>query len=164
MGDYQNAFVPGRLLVDNCQIAHEIIQFVKKRKKGRVYAGVMKIDLNKAYDRIRWDFVEKVLRAYRFPEIWVNWIMQCVTRVSYSILVNGEPSSPFKPKCGLRQGDPLSPYIFILCMEALSHKMIHLQAIRAIQGIKIGRHAPRINHLFFCRRCSIFLQRHTGVL
>lgn len=106
--------------MDNCQIAHGILQFVKKREKGKAFAGVIKLELNKSYNRIRWDFVEKVLRAFKFPEIWVNWIMQCVTTVSYSILVNGEPSPPFKPMCGLRQVTALSLHFHIVHGSSLS--------------------------------------------
>lgn len=128
-------------------LAHEMMNFVKKRKKGKEFTGILKIDLNKAYDRITWDFLEKVLRAYNFPETWIRWIMQCISSVSYSILVNGEPSESFKPKCGLRQGDPLSPYLFILCMEVLSKKMISLQDSGDVTELK-----PVLR-----RRCTLFL-------
>ena len=75
MGDlvdkYQNAFVPGRQMSDNCFISHEIINWVKKRKSGNNFAGILKVDLSKAYDRIRWDFVEAMLRKMKFPENWI---------------------------------------------------------------------------------------------
>lgn len=80
----------------------------------------MKVDLIKAYDRIRWDFVVAALQKMEFPTKWIKWITQCITTVTYSILVNGEPTTYFNPKAGLRQGDTLSSYIFILCMEVLS--------------------------------------------
>lgn len=75
--------------------------------------------------------------------------MQCITTVSYSILVNNEPSEPFKPKCGLRQGDPVSPYIFILVMEVLSKMMLKLERDGQVKGIKVSRASPSISHLFF---------------
>lgn len=102
VGPYQNAFIPCRQMTDNCLIAHEIINQVKRRKKGNSSAGILKIDLSKAYDRIRWDFVEVILTKMNFLAMWVNWIMQSITIVSYSILVNGEPSRFFKPAAGLR--------------------------------------------------------------
>lgn len=73
----------------------------------------------KAYDRVGWSFLEKVLAAFGFPQQWVKLIMQCVTTVKISILVNDEPSPAFIPMCGLRQGDPISPYLFLLCLEVL---------------------------------------------
>lgn len=158
VGDFQNAFVPGRQLTDNCQIAHEILQWVKKRKKGNLYAGIMKVDLSKAYDSCRWDFVEAVLQRMEFPTKWIKWIMQCITIVSYSILVNGEPTTYFNPKAGLRQGDPLSPYIFILCMEVLSTNLIKTQEEKSIHGIKIARTAPSLSHLFFADDALFFFK------
>lgn len=75
VGNFQKAFIPGRQLVDNCLIAHEVLHWIKKREKGTFYAGIMKVDLSKAYDRIRWEFVEAVLRKMNFPERWIKWII-----------------------------------------------------------------------------------------
>lgn len=149
VGPYQNAFVPKRLMGDNCLLAHEVMTYIKRQKKGFNMYAILKIDMNKAYDRVRWDFVEWLLNTMDFPTQWRHWIMQCVTTVSYSILVNGEPSQAFKPKCGLKQGDPISPYIFILVMELLSKMMIKLEKEGHVQGVKITRGSPSISHLFF---------------
>lgn len=97
VGTYQNVFIPERHMSDNCLISHEIINWVKKRKKGNSFASILKIDLSKAYDRIHWDFVEAILLKMNFPAMWINWIMQCIKIVSYSILVNGEPTHCFSP-------------------------------------------------------------------
>lgn len=69
---------------------------------------ILHLDLNKAYDRVSWNFVEEVLKAIGMPELWIHLIMECVTIVTYSAIINGEPVSLIKPKAGLRQGDPLS--------------------------------------------------------
>lgn len=84
-----------------------------------------------------------------FQEVWIDRILQCLSTVSYSVLVNGEPSQPFTPKVGLRQGDPLSSYLFILCMEVLSKRVSLLQFKRKITGLKVARRASPISHLFF---------------
>lgn len=147
--DYQNAFIPGRLMVDNCFIASELMAYVRRKTKGKQCAGILKVDLSKAYDRVRWDFLEDVLKAMAFPAVWIQRIMQCVSTVSYSVLVNGEATEPFSPTVGLRQGDPLSPYLFILCMEVLSRRLSWLQLRRQLPPLRVARLAPPISHLFF---------------
>lgn len=130
----------------------------KKEKKGTLFAGLLKIDLSKAYDRIIWDFIEAILRKMQFPKNWIQWINQCMSTVSYSILVNGEPRKFFKPSASLRQGDPLSSYLFILCMETLSMKLIAAQISKDIQGIKIASSAPSLTHLFFADDAIFFFK------
>lgn len=104
----QNAFVPGRLMIDNCFIAHEVINSVKKRKKGGRFEGILKIDLSKAYDRVSWEFILHILSAMGFPDSWLGWIRECISSVSYSVLVNGEPSNTILPSAGSRQGRTFS--------------------------------------------------------
>ena len=110
----QSAFIPGRWIAENQLIVHELLHSFKRRKvKGGFVA--MKVDLQKAYDRINWNFLRTVLRRFGFQEVFVNWIMQCVTAVSFLVLINGGKSKSFRPTRRIRQGDPLSPYLFILC-------------------------------------------------
>ena len=84
--------------------------------------GVMalKLDISKAYDRIEWSFLEQMIRNMGFAEECIQWIMMCVSTVSYSFKLNGEPVGLIYPKRAIRQGDPLSPFLFVLCAEGLS--------------------------------------------
>lgn len=84
--------------------------------------------------------------------------MQCIATVSYSVLVNESPSKILKPACGLRQGDPLSPYLFVLCMEALSRNLQVAEIQNQFSGIKIGRNSKAISHLFFADDCNVYFK------
>ncbi|MCH95088.1 hypothetical protein A2U01_0016061, partial [Trifolium medium] len=119
------------------------------------YVGI-KLDMAKAYDRIEWDFLANTLSTMGFPQKLTQTIMRCVSTVSFSILVNGKPSHQFTPKRGIRQGDPLSPYLFILCVDVLSRMISHMQDKNLINGIAIANNAPKISHLFFADDSLIF--------
>ena len=99
---YQNAFIKGRNITDNILIAHEIIDVFRKKKGRKASFGTLKIDMSKAYDRVDWMFLKAVLTVMKFKDRWIQWIMECVTSVSYTLLVNGNSTSSFKPSQGLR--------------------------------------------------------------
>ena len=111
----QTAFVSGRRGVDNVLIAQELI-YTMDRMKGKEGYMAVKVDLEKAYHRLEWSFIHNVLLAFRFPSILVKIIMSCVSTSSISVLVNGNALDAFYPSRGIRQGDSLSPYLFILCI------------------------------------------------
>lgn len=110
VGEFQNAFIPGRATSDNILIAHELLENIRNTKFGKKGKVAIKADMSKAYDRIRWDFLKEVLTKMRFPSVLIN----CVTSVSYSVLINGQPQKSFRPDCGFRHGDPLSVFVHFM--------------------------------------------------
>ena len=154
---WQTAFVPGRKIQENTFLAQEIIHEMKK-KKGRTGWMGLKIDIETAYDKIEWSFLKMVMTNFGFPQIWIQWMMQCVTTTSFSVLINGSPFRHFKPQRGLRQGDPLSHFLFVLAYEVLS-KLIEREAVsNKINGFKLARDLAHITHLQFADDLFIFVQ------
>ena len=100
--------------------------------------------------------MEAIIRRLGFTEKWVNLIMMCVRTVNYAILVNGNPVRHVYPIQGLRQGDPISPYLFLFCAEALSSLPVKVGRMGFIEGVPTSRRGPRINHLFFANDSLLF--------
>ncbi|XP_072058188.1 uncharacterized protein [Arachis hypogaea] len=152
----QSAFVGGRLIQDNVVIAQEVYHSLNKKGREGSQNIAIKLDMNKAYDRLEWDFLEMVLRKFGFAEKWIDLVMKCVRSASYRIKVNGELSKKIKPQRGLRQGDPLSPYLFILAAEVFTTLMQEARTKGKITGLKIAPTAPTLTHLLFADDCIIF--------
>ncbi|XP_074265807.1 uncharacterized protein LOC141588255 [Silene latifolia] len=157
VGDFQNAFIPGRQISDNIILANEALHKINLHKKGKSGRYAFKADMSKAYDRVRWDFLRAVLYKFGVPKILILLIMNCVTTVSYQVLFNGAPLRLFQPHCGLRQGDPLSPYLFVLCMEVLSCNVLKAQQRGLLKGITLCRGVEALSHLFFADDAIFFL-------
>lgn len=120
---FQSAFILNRKIQDNIIISHEILHSFKKKRAKNGYMAI-KLDLSKTFDRLEWPFIIVVFKKLGFSDDWCQLILQCINTISYSVLINGLPGEVFFPSRGIRQGDCLPPYIFILCMEVLSQLLL----------------------------------------
>lgn len=146
--------------MDNIIIAQELLHKFRnsKGKKGFI---AWKIDLSKAYDRLQWHFIKDVLREAGLRGRVLELLMQCMTPVKYQAIINGEVTESFQPACGIRQGDPLSPYIFVLCMKKLSHIINGEVLSKKWKPVKVVRGGLEISHIFFADDLILFAEAHT---
>ena len=122
----------------------------------------IKLDMSKTYDRVEWGYLEVVMRIMGFQERWIELILMCVTTVSYSVLINGKPKGRIRPSRGLR-GDPISPYLFLLCSEGLSAMLKREEKEGIIKGVSVCRGAPQLSHLLFANDSIIFYRASINV-
>ena len=158
ISETQSAFIPGRMITDNAIIAFECFHKIQHSKNVRDNYCAYKLDLAKAYDRVDMDFLEGVLRKFGFCKKWTDWVMQCVQTVRYSVRCNGGLLEPFLPSRGLRQGDPLSPYLFLFVADGLVHLLKKEIAENNLTPIKIARNSPGISNLLFADDSLIFFK------
>ncbi|CAM8982799.1 unnamed protein product [Rhodiola kirilowii] len=154
----QSAFIGGRLITDNILLAHEISHSMRCNDKAKTGSMSLKLDMSKAYDRIEWSFLQKMMLSLGFSASWVRRVMLCVKTVTYKIRINDIVSDVIRPGRGLRQGDPISPYLFLICAEWLTHAINMHQELGLIEGIRVSRGGPRITHLMFADDCLILLK------
>ena len=127
----------------------------KNKKKPKMMG--LKLDLAKAYDCMEWDFLHKTLNAFGVNDNFIQLLKECIFSVSYSILLNGSPFGNFYTSRGLRQGDAVHPYLFILGVEVLSRMLTKAKDMGTIQRIRVARGAPSVSHLFFADDSFSFL-------
>lgn len=140
----------------NVLITHEILHYLCTSSAKKHCTMAVKTDMSKAYDRLEWSFLRDVMVRFGFHPTWVHWIMECVSSVSYSYLINGGAHGCVVPSRGIRQGDPLSPYLFILCSEVLSGLCSKALEQGKLCGIKVARNSPPLNHLLFADDTMFF--------
>jgi len=157
IGPAQASFIPGRLSIDNIVLVQEAVHSMR-RKKGRKGWMLLKLDLEKAYDRVRWDFLQETLEAAGLSEGWTSRIMAGVTDPSMSVLWNGERTDSFVPARGLRQGDPLSPYLFVLCLERLCHLIEASVGKREWKPIAVSCGGSKLSHVCFADDLILFAE------
>lgn len=145
----QSAFVPERLITDNVLLAYEMTHYMQNKRRGVVSYAALKLDMSKAYDRVEWDFLRRMLGKLGFHRTSVERLMPFVTTVKYRIRVNGELTNEIVPQRGLRQGDPLSPYLFLICAEAFSCLLNTAEERGETVGVRVCQEAPSVNHLLF---------------
>ena len=156
----QAAFLKGRRSTDNVIIAQELIYSLKGRK-GKDGYMIVKIDLEKAYDRLEWSFIKMVLEHFGLPKSIVKLIMSCVSSTTTSILINGSKMDSFQPTHGIRRGDPLSPYLFILCMEFLGAQISGMCEQNRWDPIKASRNGPSFSHIIFANDLLLFTKANS---
>jgi len=147
VSETQTAFVKERQILDGILIANEVVDEAKKSNKELM---LFKVDFEKAYDSVEWGYLDTVMNKMVFPLLWRKWIKECVSTSTTSILVNGSPTDEFPLQRGLRQGDPLSPFLFLLASEGLNVLMNSMVENNLYTGYEVGTYnSVVVSHLQF---------------
>ena len=155
IGEAQTAFVHGRQILDGALVANEVVHWLKKKRKAGV---ILKMDFQKAYDTVDWDSLIMVMKEMGFGYKWRRWIQHCISSASISVLVNGSPMRPFKMQRGLRQGDPLSPFLFVIMAEVLNKMMQSATTMGLLKGLTVGKDNIQLSQLQFADDTLVFCE------
>lgn len=146
VGDVQSAYITGRNILEGPLIINELCSWAKKAKKEMF---MFKVDFEKAFDSINWIYLDSIMAQMNFGVKWRNWILGCLSSSYASVLINESPTKEFHISKGVRLGDPLSPFLFIIAMEGLNVAMKAACNKGLFRGQKIGVNGPCISHLFY---------------
>ena len=164
ISDSQSAFQSDKAISNNILVAFETLHHMKIQKAKSSRFMALKLDMSKAYDRVEWSFLKKIMEKMGFGVKWVNLVMKCISTVSYLILLNGESKGEITPSRGIRPGDPLSPYLFLLCSKGLNRLIQGVVREDKIRGFSLCRNEPQISHLFFADDTLLFCKAKMGDL
>jgi hypothetical protein len=142
----QSGYVEGRQIMDSIILANEVIHSLKTLK---IPGMLIKLDLSKAFDRLSWQYLRSVLESFGFDNHWVDWILKLTSSAFFSILVNGTPSRPFRSTRGIRQGDPLSPFLFVIMAEGLGRYLKAAVLEGSLDGLPLHNLHPAPSHSQF---------------
>ncbi|CAN1729936.1 LINE-1 reverse transcriptase homolog [Linum perenne] len=154
----QSAFVQGRSIVDNVLIAFETLHTLNLRRRAKDGEVALKVDISKAYDRVEWTYLEAVMVKMGFEKRWIEFMLLSIRSVAYSVVINSSRSEQFTPERGLRQGCPLSPFLFLICAEGLSAMVRKAAEDNLIHGVRVRRGAPAVTHLLFADDSFFFFR------
>lgn len=143
VSEEQTRYVEGRQILNHIIQAHEVVHSLKANKQADM---IIQLDIVKAYDKLSWSYIREVLKSYCFDNNQIKWVMALVTTACCSILLNGSPSITFRPSRDLRQGDPLSPFLFILMMKGLGKAINLAKEEGRIQGLKLTHNGDTLTH------------------
>jgi len=146
ISEEQSGYVEGRQFMDNILLVQEMIHTLHTRKTTGM---MMRLDLSKAYDKVNWNYLEAILKAFGFDNQWIKWILALIKSTRFSILINGSPAYPFSPSQGIIQGDPLSPFLFVILMEGLSRLICKAKEEGKIKGLQPLPSIPATTHQQF---------------
>lgn len=158
-----SAFVGGRQIFDNAMVGYECMHRLRSSNSCPSRYMGFKLDMSKAYDRVEWSFLDAIMEKMGFSRAWIKRVLNCVNSASFSVLINGHSGLLFTAEKGLRQGCPLSPFLFIICAEGLSSLISSTVDLREIEGLKVARDSLVISHLFFADDSLLFAKANVDV-
>lgn len=158
---HQFAFAKTRLIINNILVAFEILHYMKNHNSRKIEFMTLKLDISKAYNMVEWVFLEKLVERIGFCSKWIGLIRECLHTISYSILVNGELKGMINPSRGIRQGKPLSPFLFLPCTKCL-HRLIKKAArSKEINDFSLCKRGSKLTHLFFANDSLLFCRANS---